>query len=95
MVVGRMSLMISNVKDSDGQYILAACPFYAENPLCVNSCACFVPLKETIEGEEIVDFRYGYCGAANSMEPPQLLTALSEEQETIIRHKRGWGKRHG
>ena len=88
-----MSLMISSIKDSDGQYILASCPFYHENPLCVNSCACFVPFKiETEEGVLEEDYSAGWCGIPAGR--PQLLTALTEKQEQQIRNKRGWGKRH-
>lgn len=78
-----MALMMSNVIDIDGKIILAACPFFKENPICVNSCALFVPEEVEIEGEVFADYRTGRCGmtAAHS----QLMHALPKEEEIKIR----------
>lgn len=80
-----MSYMKTGVLDTDGKAILASCPFYTDNPLCVNSCAVFLPLihtdKET--GEKFVDFNFGWCGMAGRK--GNLLSAISPEAEATIR----------
>ena len=80
-----MSLMMSSVWE-DGEPILASCPFYANNPLCVNSCALFCPEVENVEGESIVDYRYGKCGMTQGR--GQTLYAVDPDTEKKIREKR-------
>lgn len=52
-----MSLMVSNIRDADGHFILASCPFYPDNPLCVNSCACFIPVRDSTHEE--INYNFG------------------------------------
>lgn len=79
--------MLSGVVDHDGKNILASCPFYAKNPLCVNSCALFSPY---IDDEGIIDYSCGQCGLGNGT--TQLLVSLSEEEEVIWRVSKGYDK---
>lgn len=88
-----MSFMKSGVVDYDGKYILASCPFYQGNPLCVNSCACFLPLIHTDEetGKKYADFNFGWCGVAGRN--GNLLSACSKEEEDSARRVSGKGLR--
>lgn len=87
--------MKTGVLDHDGKAILASCPFYSDNPLCVNSCAVFLPLiytdKET--GEKHVDFNFGWCGMAGR--GGNLLSAISKESEEQIRRDDSKRKKRG
>lgn len=78
--------MVSSVTDKDGQSILAACPFYKENPLCVNSCALFMPYINDKTG--VTDYSCGQCGLGNGL--TQFMVALSAEEEATFRKKRGY-----
>lgn len=81
-----MSFMRSGVKDSDGVSILASCPFYQDNPLCVNSCAVFLPLiHKTEKGEKFADFNFGWCGIAGRN--GHLLSAVNAEDEERLRKR--------
>lgn len=80
-----MAFMQSGVVDMDGKPILASCPIYHKNPLCVNSCALFVPLIHEVDGKEIVDFNYGYCGLVNGV--GQILAAVTMGEEKKMRKK--------
>ena len=82
-----MSFMLSCVKDKDGQTLLASCPFSKGFLMCVNSCAIFVPHRETIEGETCTDYRWGHCGLAG--DNGQLLHAVDEDTEDKLRERRG------
>jgi len=85
-----MAFMKSGVIDHDGKTILASCPFYHEIPLCVNSCALFLPLvhedKET--GKRYTDFNFGWCGLTGKN--GHLLSAVGPEDEERLRPR---GKR--
>ena len=85
-----MALMMSNIYDEDGSVILASCPFYAANPLCVNTCALFAPFVQEIDGEVIVDHEHGQCSLGISKYgQPQLLSALDTDTEDKIRYRKG------
>ena len=87
-----MSFMKSGVVDYDGQPIIASCPFYQENPLCVNSCAVFLPMKFKDEDTGIMryDFNFGWCGMGKDKD--HLLCACSQEEEMKMRK---WHRRQG
>ena len=89
-----MALMMSNITDEDGQLLLASCPFYHNNPLCVNSCALFSPIMHEVEGVTVADYTCGYCSLGISeVALPQLLFAVTDDQEQKIRKRHGWGLR--
>ena len=86
-----MSFMMSEVVDYDGSRLIASCPFYHDVPLCVNSCALFVPERLQVDGEWCIDYRYGRCGLAQSK--PQRLEVVPEEVEEEMRRTRSRTKR--
>ena len=83
-----MAYMKTEVRDyEDGKMLLASCPFYHDNPLCVNTCACFLPLVYTDEetGQKHVDFNFGWCGIAGR--GGNLLSAVGADTEAQIRRE--------
>lgn len=84
-----MAYMKSGVRDYDGKLMLASCPFYHDNPLCVNSCACFLPLihKDEETGMKRADFNFGWCGIVGR--GGNLLSACSQEEEMNTRRSSG------
>ena len=76
-----MALMKSNIIDFDGQIILASCPIYKNNNLCVNSCAIFEPANN-------LDYTYGRCGLTDGR--GQLMKAMDEEEEKEFRRLKKW-----
>ena len=76
-----MALMKSNVVDFDGKTILASCPIYNNNNLCVNSCALFEPNTE-------LDYTYGRCSL--SCGRGQLMRAMDAEEEETFRRLKKW-----
>lgn len=83
-----MSLMLSNVIDSDGKFMLASCPIYSGNPVCVNSCALFEPIIEKVLDHNLISYEKGRCSLGN--ERSQILRALEPEQEAAYRKAKGW-----
>ena len=83
-----MSLMLSSIVDSDGKFMLASCPIYSGNPICVNSCALFEPIVEKVLNHNLINYEKGRCSLGN--ERSQVLRALEPEQEAAYRKARGW-----
>ena len=83
-----MSLMLSSIVDSDGKFMLASCPIYSENPICVNSCALFEPIVEKVLNHNLINYEKGRCSLGSGRS--QVLRALEPEQEAAYRKARGW-----